>query len=340
MILKKCVLGFLFANILVFSAWAAPKYETDVGVDETAKTVTEAKKRAISKAIRKGLNEIILNISTEQSVEEINKLNDNQLEHFITEVMVLMEKTSDVRYIADLRISVDGELLRAYLKENNLPIVISEEKEVVVVPLLENADGELDVWGDENAWRQAFLNRPNLHKANLSIHLIDKNLGNIAMIKPNRVFDLAEGEYKELIDFNRADILYILKYSMKDKKVYIKAYPSKEAQQTDVGDTNFNDVIDKVLPLLKDIKTKADVVKDYSVEQIDVIYNYPRLADWMSLKKFLEDNPQVQNIRLVSMANNKVHFNFQYSGVLEKLQGVLDLKGYKMKKEGEHYVIY
>ena len=72
--------------------------------------------------MRDALSEIVLEISTDKSVKEINKLNDNQLEHFITGVMVLMEKTSDVRYIADLRISVDEQILKAYMAENNMPI--------------------------------------------------------------------------------------------------------------------------------------------------------------------------------------------------------------------------
>ena len=342
MVLKKVFLSFLLISELVFQAEAAPRYEADVSVDVTAKTVTEAKQKAISKAMRDGLNEVILGISTEDSVKEVNKLNDNQLQHFITGVMVLKEKTSDVRYIADLRISVDEKILKAYMAENNLPIALSETQEVIIIPVLEKEDGTLDVWGDENFWRQVFVEHHYLRRGNLEINTIDKNLGNIAMIKTARVYDMADEECKELADFNRADIIYVVKYSLKDKKVYVKGYPDKSVQEIAIESQKPEELVDKVLSLFKSVKKNISSQQaDYNMAptQIDVIYSYPRLANWMSLKQILDNNTQVQDIKIVSMTNNKVHFNFLYSGVIEKLQGSLEVNGYRMVREGEYYVI-
>ena len=194
-------------------AWCLPRFEADVSVDITDKTVVDAKKKALSKAMRDGLKEVILGISTDESVIEINKLKDNQLEHFISGIMVLMEKTSDVRYIADLRVSVNGDILKAYLKENNLPIIIGEEKEILAIPLFEDKQGQLDVWSDDNIWRKAFLDYHNLHRGNNNFQLIDKNLGNINMVKAERVYNMADGECAALLDFNRVDALCVFKYS-------------------------------------------------------------------------------------------------------------------------------
>lgn len=320
---------------------AAPKYEADVSVDVTAKTVSEAKQKAMSKALRSALSEIVLSISTDESVKEINKLNDNQLEHFITGVMVLMEKTSDVRYIADLRISFDEDILKAYMVENNMPIIIGEEQDILLIPLLEDEKENLDVWGDENIWRQALLSHKNMQKGNLNFAVIEKNLGNIAMIKVNNIYNMAEGQYQELKNFNRVDGIYVLKYSLKDKKVYIKSFPSKEEQSIDIVAKEPTDVIDSVIQTFKDTKKKTYTEADHlpTIQQIEVIYSYPNLSAWAELKKILNDNPQVQNINIVSMSSGKVHFNFKYSGVVEKLQANLAANGYVLKQEGEHYVI-
>lgn len=340
--MKTVFIGILLAFGVIFQVQAAPRYEADVSVDVTAKTVTEAKQKAISKAMRDGLNEVILGISTEESVKEVNKLNDNQLQHFITGVMVLKEKTSDVRYIADFRISVDENLLKAYMAENNLPIALSETQEVVVIPLLEKEDDSLDVWGDDNFWRQAFVEHHYLRKGNLEISTIDKNLGNIAMVKANRVYDLADGEYRELADFNRADGVYVAKYSLKDKKVYVKEYPGKNVQEVVINNQKPEELVDEVIALFKPVKKSTSAQSsDYNMTPtlIEVVYSYPRLAAWMSLKQILDNNTQVQDVKIVSMSNNKVHFNFLYSGVIEKLQGTLEVNGYRMVREGEYYVI-
>ena len=199
---RKLVLKFAAMVLFAIPAAADPRYEADVNVDVTAATVTEAKKQAMAKAVRDGLNEVVLSISTAQSADEINKLNDNQLQHFVSGIMVLMEKSSDVRYIADLRISVNEDILKAYLAENNMPLVAGEEQDVLAVPLLEKEDGTLDLWSDENIWRQAFQQRRDIRKGNLVIRDIEKNLGNITAVEANRIYDMADGEYNELADFN------------------------------------------------------------------------------------------------------------------------------------------
>lgn len=342
--MKKYFFSFLFFVSFIGEVIAEPKFEADVRVDVTSKTVTEAKQKAMSKAVRDGINEVVLRISTNKSVQEINKLTDNQLEHFITGIMVLMEKTSDVRYIADLRVGVDGDILKAYLKENDLPLVYAEEKNVLAVPFMEDEDGNLDLWGDENAWKKTFSEYGNLHKGRLNISVIDKNLGNISMVKVSRLFELTDSESNELASFNHVDSIYVLKYSQKDGKIYIKNYPERENQEVLVKDETLKDMVEKVLPYFKDDGSSeqrvADDEQESVFEKIEVVYSYAKLSEWMSLKQVLENNVQVQDIKIISMVNGKVHFNFVYSGVIEKLQGTLSMNGYKMQKEGEHYVIY
>ncbi len=330
-----------FVFLYCTPAWSLPSFEADVSVDITDKTVVDAKKKAMSKAMRDGLKEVVLGISTDESVVEINKLKDNQLEHFISGIMVLMEKTSDVRYIADLRVSVNGDILKAYLEENNLPIVIGEEKEVLVIPLFEDKQGKLDVWGDDNIWRQAFLNYHNLHRGNNNFQLIDKNLGNINMVKADRVYNMTDGECAALLDFNRVDALCVFKYSLKEEKVFVKNCSTHEVNEALLNGKSPREVIDVALDLFKGVKTiNSGRTSVAAFGQIEAIYHYNRLVDWMSLKQILEKNRVVQDIKIISMANGKVHFNFQYGGVIEKLQGTLSANGYKMRNEGEYYVIY
>ena len=339
----KKILLYAFAGMLfMHSAMAMPRFDADVSVDITAGTVNEAKKKAISKAMREGLSEIVSSISTEASVKEINKLNDNQLEHFITGVMVLMEKTSDVRYMADFRISVDENLLKSYMAENNMPIILRAEQQVLVLPIIEKEDGTIYVWEEDNFWRQAFMEKKNLRRGNMNIRIMEKNLGNIATVKANRLFDLADGEFKELLNFNHAEVLYVVKYAEKEGKVFIKEYPSGKTQETNIVADKLGETADNTLALFKSGQRAAveSTPANIMPERIDVVYSYTSLSEWIALKKLLEDNPQAQNIKLISMANGKVHFNFQYSGVIEKLQGMLETNGYKMRQEGEHYVIY
>ncbi len=338
---RRFILSCVLSVFLAAEAVGAPRFEADVSVDITAATVAEAKKQAMAKAMRDGINEVALNISTGKSVAALDQLNDNQLQHFISGVMVLMEKSSDVRYIADLRISVNEDVLKAYLAENDLPLVVGEEQDVLVIPLLEKADGTLDLWSDGNFWRQAFSERRDVKKGNLNIHNIEKNLGNITAVETNKMYDMTDDEYHELAAFNKVEDIYVLKYSLQDGKVYVKAFPGREANETAIEAATPDEMIDRILPFFKDIKKEVRVEQDkVADEKLEVVYTYPRLGEWTRLKRLLEGNPQVQDISIVSMINGKVHFNFQFGGVVEKLQANLEMNGYKLRKEGEYYVIY
>lgn len=339
--MKKFILGCFFSLFLIFDAFAAPQFEADVSVDITSSSVAEAKKLAMSKAIRDGLNNVALGISTQESVDELNKLNDNQIQHFVSEVMVLMEKSSDVRYIADLRISVNEDVLKSYIVENNLPLVVGEEQDVLLIPLFEKEDGTLELWGKENIWREAFVDKKNLKKGNLNINLIQKNLGNITVVETNRIFDMNETEYNEMVSFNNVEDIYVLKYSLKDNKVYVKRFPEGAVSEVLIEDASMAEMTDKVLPFFKDVKKVYREEQNNVVveETFETIYNYPRLGKWMELKKLLESIPQVQEVKVLSLAKGKVHFRFKYVGVVEKLQTTLGLKGYNLSKEGSFYVI-
>lgn len=342
------MLRFFFIMTLFFilsgNVAAKPLFEADVNVDITAENVVEAKKQAMAKARRDALNDVLLSVSTAQSVEELAKLNDNQIQHFISGVMVLMEKSSNVRYIADLRVTINEDVLKAYMAENNLPMVVGEEQTVLVVPLLEQNDGALDLWSDANFWRQAFIDRKDIRKGNLILHDIDKNLGNITAVEANRIYDMTEAEFADLSGFNNVEEVYVLKYSLKDGKVYVKSFPTREVNEVVIGEATPQDMIEAVLPFFKDVKKAAklenlDDNAEFVNQKIEAVYSYTKLSEWLSLKRFLEANAQVKDVKVISMANGKVHFSFIYNGVWEKLQANLALSGYKMRNEGGYYAI-
>lgn len=338
--MRKFVLSAMFALFFTNTANAAPSYEADVRVDVTAETVTAAKEQAMAKAVRDALNEVVQSVSTEKSVAELNELNDNQLQHFISGVMVLMEKSSDVRYIAELRVSIDEKVLKAYMAENDMPFVVGEEQEVLVIPLLEQ-NNEPDLWSDKNLWRQAFIERGRIERGNLEVRVIDKNLGNIAAANAKRIYDMTDGEYNELADFNGINSIYVLKYVPEDNTVFVKSFSEREVNEVKLENKTITEAVEAVLPLLRG-KTKVVATAEDSVsepKEYDAVYTYPRLADWTALKKMLEENPQISDVSIVSMGNGKVRFRFVYSGVIEKLQANLGIKGYQMRNEGGYYAI-
>ena len=328
--------------LLAFNSFASPLYTTNVSVDVTSENVALAKKQALAQAQREGLSNVILAISTQKTLDQISALNDNQIEHFISGIQVLMEKSSDIRYIADLEIEINKDVLNAYIKENNLPIIITETQTALLIPILEQENNSYDIWGNDNFWREAFIKKPNLRNGVLNFHNIEKNLGNISNVDANQIFNMSPEQFSEISRFNHVEQIIVLKYSITDKKVYTKSFPSNKIIETEIDETSSPTLlIDKILPQLKSEKkqTEETAPSQETSKQFDVVYSYPNLGKWMTLKKLLEGNPLIDDIKIISMANKKVHFSFTYYGVLEKLQSSLGLNGYNLKNNGEYYVI-
>ena len=334
----------LFLTIITSSqVLAYPSFTANLSVDVTDQNVTTAKSKALSKATRDALNDVILGISTPQAVEEISKLNDNQIQHFIKELQILMEKSSDVRYIADIKIEIKEDVLKEYLKENNFPLSINKTKDILLIPLFQKTDNTINLWTEENLLRQELLNKNNLKGNIVNFHLIEKNLGNITAIKTQTIYDMNERKFKELTKFNKTDHIAVIKYSQLDKKVNIKIFPTQKTIEKEITiRDSLSSMTDDILTLIKEasIETSASTTTEtQSQSVVNVVYTYPSLSSWMSLKQTLENTPEVDEINVISMANKKVHFSFVYTGPIEKLQVELLQLDYELKSNGEYYVI-
>ena len=125
----------IFLILLVFSAGVAQaeeKYVSIANVDITAANASIAKERAMAQANRKAVYDIAPEFTDERGMKVLESLTDEQILYFIKEATVLEEKSSDVRYIASLKISVHGDILHQYLQEKG----VSEELQLAEINVL------------------------------------------------------------------------------------------------------------------------------------------------------------------------------------------------------------
>jgi len=108
---------FLAAAVPV---WAAEVYGSIVNVDVSDVNAAAAKEKAMAQANREALNYVAPLMASPEGVELLRSLDDNQILYFIKEATVLSEKSSDVRYIASLKVVVQDAVLRQYLAEKGV----------------------------------------------------------------------------------------------------------------------------------------------------------------------------------------------------------------------------
>ena len=112
---------FLFLlTIFASSAMAADDYFSIVDVDVTDVNAAVAREKAMAQANRKALSEAAANSTDSKGMEIVQGLSAEQILYFIKEATVLEEKSSDVRYIAKLKVAVQNNILRQYLQEKGV----------------------------------------------------------------------------------------------------------------------------------------------------------------------------------------------------------------------------
>lgn len=98
-----------------------------VDVDVTDVNAATAKEKAMLQANRRALNNVAPLLATQSGIDIINSLSDEQIAYFIKDATVMEEKSSDVRYMASLKITIQDGILRQYLEEKGVAEEISSE---------------------------------------------------------------------------------------------------------------------------------------------------------------------------------------------------------------------
>ena len=115
----------LLLCLAAFPAQAADeRFAVEINVDVTDSNASLARERAMSEANRAAIVEVAKRITTSEGAARLAAMTDDQLINFIKEVLVISEKTSNVRYIANLRVVLNEGMLRQYMQERDIPLLI------------------------------------------------------------------------------------------------------------------------------------------------------------------------------------------------------------------------
>lgn len=81
-------------------------------------------------------------------------------------------------------------------------------------------------------------------------------------------------------------------------------------------------------------------VSDYNYSNnINVIYVFDRLANWVAVEKRLKTIAAVENVKTIAMTPKKVQFKIEYSGALESLEQTMKMHNLVLSKHDNIYIL-
>lgn len=326
---------------------AADLYSVEVLVDVTDVNASVAREKAMSEANRQAFELILKKLTTSEGVAEMMKLNNNQILNFIKEVSVLSEKTSDVRYIAELKVKLNESLVKTYMNEKNIPFVITTSAKVLVIPVYRpNSAAPAQLWEESNLWRQAW-ERQNSSSGLVEFVSMEANSSNYDVLTADKALSLDTHLMGWLARKNRVSDVYILEATGAGNGLNIKIYaPSgegalEESLQVDgaADETLFDKAVSEVKSRITSRVRRQNMAESQKQSEITVLFMYKNLKEWLDLQKQLSDIPYVKQVREEAIGDGKTQFKLVFAGSQERLNQALRTKLFHLQDYGSFYVL-
>lgn len=147
----------------VFAARAVP-------VDATDATAAAARVKALADGQRRALRLVFEKVALGEDLAKLPRPNDRQVDALVQAIEVDKERTSTVRYLAELTVRFKADDIRALLQQAGVRFAETMSRPVVVLPVLQPMTpgaankpataGDPVLWDDPNPWRRAWADLP------------------------------------------------------------------------------------------------------------------------------------------------------------------------------------
>jgi len=121
-------------------------------VDAQAANAVAAKEKALADGQRAAFRSLLKRVVPVTDYARLKRLSSLQSGDFFEGVSVRSERNSTTRYIASLDFSFRADSVRAVLKQEGIPFVEEQAREIIVVPLVRNTQGDVVKGAASRAW--------------------------------------------------------------------------------------------------------------------------------------------------------------------------------------------
>lgn len=133
---------------------------SDVSVDETAETASSARSIALAAGQREAFRRLLDRLTAQSDRARLPAPDAQTMESVVQALEIDNEKTSAVRYLADLTVTFRPDAVRSWLRSNAIPYAETRSRPVLVLPVLLRG-GTYVLWDEPNPWRAAWSSLPS-----------------------------------------------------------------------------------------------------------------------------------------------------------------------------------
>ncbi|WP_246833035.1 MULTISPECIES: DUF2066 domain-containing protein [unclassified Thalassospira] len=337
------LLAGMIAGILVLvTAAATPAVAQDlytvsgVHVDERADSATKARDVALASGQRAAFSRLINRLTVSDGGAGVATPDQRTITNMVRDFGVSNEKTSSVRYIADMTVRFKADQVRAFLRNRNVPFAETTARKVLILPVYSD-QGYTNLWDDPNPWRDAW-NQVSNNSGLVPVTLAVGDLGDIGTVSVEQ----AQGGDQAAID--KIGQRYGANVAVADATMS----GSGNGQAVDVSVTRYDaggapqvfgvhesqaegeSVSAMLQRAAADVRARLESswkqasMIDYSASgELMLFVPITSMDDWAGIESRLENLPVIKLMRVVAMSRREVQVDVEFAGTPDQFRVAL-----------------
>ncbi|MBL8630186.1 MAG: DUF2066 domain-containing protein [Rhodospirillaceae bacterium] len=329
-----------------------PFWVRGVPVDVTAGSVTEARDRSQTEGRVAAFRRLVDRMVMPVDAGKIEMPSTNQIIEMIYEFSVTNERSSAVRYLADMNVRFNPNAVRAYLRTQNVPFAETASRPLVVIPVLQEG-GATVLWQDGNAWKDAWV-KLMPHDGLVPMVMPLGDLDDVTLLSAEQAIAKDAAALKRIADKYGAVGAIVavanmsqggnVTVSVADVRALGAPWDGRASSTAALGaiasrEEAFTAAAIDAARAVEDGWKQRNIMKFGQGGKITTLIPVTSLADWSSIKTRLSQIPVVERVDMQAISRALVQAVITFAGDEAQLQFALNQRELNLEKDGDMWLL-
>jgi hypothetical protein len=332
---------------------ADPFLVRNVKVDVTAGSVTEARERSMAQGQVAAFRRLVERMSLRENWASIPTPDMKTIIDMVQEFSVSNERSSAVRYLADMSVRFDPVGIRNFLRAQNVPFAEMPSRPLVVVPLYQPTPGAaFELWQDANPWRDGWAaSLP--HDGLVPVVLPLGDLEDIAMVSVEQALATDRDALMKLATKYNATGAVVARATASGDMLTIGvtevrglAEPFEGQSAASIAATDDKARMDayamaaiESMRPIQDHWKQRNILRFGAGGKLTALIPITSLQDWQVIRARMARVPVVEKVDLEAISKTLVQTQVTFAGDEAQLQAAMQQAELELTKDGDYWLV-
>lgn len=320
-----------------------------ISVDQSAKTAAEARDLALTSGYLEAFRQLVARLVPYDRLSLVPKLELPVLTALVRDFEVSGEKSSEVRYLAKLRMRFDRKAVRKVLREGKVPYAETQSKPMLVLPLMSRAGVTL-LWDRPNTWLKAWAKLPP-RRGLVPMTVPRGGLRDLSVISAAQAARGDKGRLKAIARRYRTAAVMVVTARPNSRMVVVTVRRSDDAQNrmwetkisrrgSETPDELMRRAASETAAFIQEQWKNENLLRFDQENQLSVIVPLEELSQWVAVRRRVEDIAFVSKTQLVGISRSEAKILVSYVGAADQLKIAMAQKDMRLARENDSWFLY